>query len=382
MPISRRRLLCRLGVAAASASVTPSFGKLSQAGPLRPTSRSSPESHPIFLDHSENAYGPSEKVVSVLRDAAVITNRYARTQYETLVAKLAALHAVQPEQIILACGSSEILDLAAASFLGRGRRLLQAVPTCSLLAKFAQNYGAEVVEVRLNRMYEHDLHAMLACADNSIGLVYICNPNNPTGTLTPRKDIETFIRKVPRDTMVLIDEAYHHFVSPHLGYSSFLDPPFEDPRVVVCRTFSKVYGLAGLRIGYAVATAELASRLSASRRKFGISVISAMAAVAALDDAQSVRLAIQRNSDDRQEFANQVNVRMLRALDSHANFVMVNPMRSVEMVFQHLKKNNVLVAPAIPAMGDYMRISLGTPEDMQEFWHAWDQLPPTGKMAM
>jgi histidinol-phosphate/aromatic aminotransferase/cobyric acid decarboxylase-like protein len=107
-----------------------------------------------------------------------------------------------------------------------------------------------------------------------------------------------------------------------------------------------------------------------------------MAAAAALDDAEHVRLAVQRNSDDRQEFANQVNVRMLRALDSHTNFVMVNPMRSVEMVVQYLKKNNILVAPAIPATGDYMRISLCTPEDMQDFWHAWDQMPPTGKMAM
>jgi histidinol-phosphate aminotransferase len=181
---------------------------------------------------------------------------------------------------------------------------------------------------------------------------------------------------------VLIDEAYSHFVSPHLGYTSFLDHPFDDPRLVVCRTFSKVYGLAGMRIGYAVNAPDLLRRLSASQLRYGISVISAKAASAAVDDANYVRAAIKSNSDDRQEFMNQVNARMLRALDSHANFAMMNPLRPVDMVVDHLKKNNVLVAPRIPAMEKYFRVSFGTPDEMQEFWRVMDLLPPTGKMAM
>jgi histidinol-phosphate aminotransferase len=208
------------------------------------------------------------------------------------------------------------------------------------------------------------------------------NPNNPTGTITPRKDIEAFIGKLPSDVIVLIDEAYHHFVTPNTAYESFLERHFDDPRIVVSRTFSKIYGLAGMRIGYAVATPELAKKLPAGFPNWSVSVVSARAASAALDDVDYVRLGIKRNTDDRQEFMNQVNARMLRAIDSQANFVMVNPMRPPDEVIEHLKKNHILIGPKYPVLDKYIRVSLGTPNEMQAFWRAWDLLPSTGKMAM
>jgi histidinol-phosphate aminotransferase len=380
--VSRRSLLRRLGTSAVVGAAGPSLGGLSLAEGPQPTGRASPLSRPILLNRNENAYGPSEKVITVLRDVSLLSNRYPRTEYDSLLTKIAAFHGVKPEQVALGCGSSEILRMAAVAFLASDKKLIQASPTYPLLGRVAQSAGVEVVDVRINKVYEHDLGAMLARASDSTGLVYICNPNNPTGTLTPRKDIETFIRRLPASTTVLIDEAYHHFISPNSNYSSFLDHPFDDPRVVVGRTFSKVYGLAGMRVGYAVAAPDLVRRISAGRLQLGISVISARAADAALDDADYVRLAIRRNADDRQEFMNQVNARMLRALDSHTNFVMMDPLRPVDMVLDHLKKNNVLVAPPIPAMDKYIRVSLGTPAEMQEFWHIWDLLPHTDKMAM
>jgi histidinol-phosphate aminotransferase len=382
MPISRRSLLRRLGASAVAGAAVESLGGLSLAALPESAPAASEPACPLLLDHNENAYGPSEKVLAVLRDASPRSSRYPRTEYDSLLSKLAALHSVKTEQIVLGCGSSEILRAAAAAFLGPGRNLVQASPTCPALGEFARSSGAEVIEVPVNKMCEHDLGAMLTRTGDSVGLAYICNPNNPTATLTPRKDIEDFIRKLPAKTMVLVDEAYHHFVSPNSSYASFLDRPFDDPRVVVCRTFSKIYGLAGMRVGYAVATPDLAHRLSANRLQFGVGVMSARAADAALDDFDYVRLAVKRNTDDRQEFMNQVNARMLRALDSHTNFVMLNPMRPPEQVFEHLKKNNVLVGPRIPAMDKYIRVSLGTPRDMHEFWRIWDLLPQTGKMAM
>lgn len=381
MPISRRSLLRRLGASAVAGVTARSLSGVSLAEGQPPRS-ASPLPHPILLYRNENAYGPSEKVIAVLRDVSSLSNRYPRTEYDSLLTKIAALHAVKPEQIALGCGTSEILRLAAAAFLAPGKKLVQASPTYPALGRMAQSAGAEVVDVRINKMYEHDLATMLARAGDSTGLVYLCNPNNPTGTLTPRKEMEAFIRQLPASATVLIDEAYHHFVSPNANYASFLDRPFDDPRVVVCRTFSKIYGLAGMRVGYAVAAPDLVRRLAAGRLPFGISVISARAADAALDDADYVRLAIRRNADDRQEFMNQVNARMLRALDSHTNFVMLDPLRPVDMVLDHLKKNNVLVAPAIPAMDKYIRVSLGTPAEMEEFWRIWNLLPQSDKMAM
>jgi len=378
MPISRRSLLRTFGASAAGAAAVQSLGGVS--GSAAPPQNAS--LGPILLYRNENAYGPSEKVLAVLREGASFSNRYPRTEYDTLIAKIAAFHAVKPEQVALGCGSSEILRSAAAEFLGSGKKLIQASPTCPALGKFAQAGGVQVVNVPINKMYQHDLDAMLARVSDSAGLIYICNPNNPTGTLTPRRDIESFIRKLPAKTMVLIDEAYHHFVNPNRDYASFLDQPLDDPRVMVVRTFSKVYGLAGMRVGYVVAAPDVARRFSAERLPSGVTVISAKTAAAALDDSEYVRFAIKRNADDLQEFMNRVNGYMLRALDSHTNFVMLNPMRPPEQVIEHFKKNNILIGPLIPAMPKYIRVSLGTPAEMQQFWNVWGLLPATGKMAM
>src|SRR5947208_16803645 len=138
--------------------------------------------------------------------------------------------------------------------------------------------------VSLARAYSHDLHAMLMRTDDTMGLVYICNPNNPTGTLTRRQDIEAFVRSLPPSTYVLIDEAYHHYVNPSSDYASFIDRPLNDNRVIVTRSFSKIYGLAGVRVGYAVATLPTAGLLASYRLPEAVNIVAAKAAVTALDD--------------------------------------------------------------------------------------------------
>jgi histidinol-phosphate aminotransferase len=380
MAITRRNILSRLATAAASAAGLQALDRLSLA------QTSSAETNNILpgvirLSQNENAYGPSEKVLAAMREASPEGNRYPGTEYDSLISKIARLHRVRPEQIVLGCGSSEVLRLVAEEFLGPAKRFLQASPTFPLAGHFAQSVGAEVVSVPLNKMYEHDLETILARSGASTGLVYICNPNNPTSTLTPRRDIEAFISKLPGKTMVLIDEAYHHFAGETSAYASFLDRPVGDPRVMVTRTFSKIYGLAGMRVGYLVAAPEIASRLSARRLMFGVGVVSAQSAGAALDDSEYVALAVRRNARDRQEFMNQVNARMMRALDSHTNFVMLNPGRPAHEVFEHLNKNNILVAPPVPQMNQYIRVSLGIPAEMRQFWRVID-LMPGPKMVM
>lgn len=379
MFISRRKLFKRVGtVAVVGSLVESSGGKSLVAGVLAPN----PGVSLIRLDRNENPYGPSEKVIAVLREMSTVSNRYPRAEYGSLIAKIAALHGVNPERVALGCGSSEILRSAVSVFLGPGKKLVQALPTFPAPGTFAHRVGAEVSDVHINKTFAHDLGAMLAQAGDSAGVVYICNPHNPTGSLTPRKDIENFVNELSPKTIVLIDEAYHHFVSPNKSYESFLDRPIDNPRVMVVRTFSKVYGLAGARVGYVVAAPDIIRRLSAELLEFGVSVVSAIAAMAAIDDSEYVRVAVERNADDRQEFMNQANVRMLRALDSHTNFVLMNPMRPPGQVIGHLKKHNISVAPIIPAMDKYIRISLGTPADMRKFWNAWDLMGTTGQMAM
>jgi histidinol-phosphate aminotransferase len=380
MGISRRSLLSGLATGAVTGVALRAASEFAFAEGLPIPPRELP-AKPILLSQNENAYGPSPRVLAAMQEALSQANRYPRTECDSLVNKIATLHRVRPEQVVLGCGSSEILCMAAVATLGPGKRLVQASPTYSVLGKFAQSVGAEVVNVPLNRMYEHDLEGMLARSNPSTGLVYICNPNNPTGTLTPRKDIESFIKALPATALVIIDEAYHHFVAGTSGYTSFLDHPIDDSRVMIARTFSKIYGLAGMRIGYTVAPAAGAPRLSTEALRIGISVVSARAATAALDDSEYVGMAARRNANDRQEFLNQVNARMLRALDSHANFVMMNPLRPVGEVLEHLANHDIVVAPRIPEMNKYLRVSLGTQAEMLEFWRVWDSMPPQ-TMAM
>ena len=380
MPITRRNLLHGIAAGAVVATGARPLAVLAAGALPRPLPNPLAPG-PTLLNRNENPYGPSEKVLAVIREAASVSSRYPRGEYDILRNTLAGLHKVKPEQIVLGVGSSEILRMAGAAYLGPNEKLLVPDPTYPSLANYAEADGVPVVKIPLTRTSEHDTEVMLAKVDSTTALVYLCNPNNPTGTLTPRKNLESLISKLPAEIMILVDEAYHHYVSATAAYRSFLDFPLGDPRIIVARTFSKIYGLAGLRIGYSVSSKEVAARLSALRLQNGVTTISVKAAIAALEDTAYVRMAAKRNSDDRQEFMNQVNARMLRAIDSHANFVLLNPLRPVSEVLPHLEKNNVLVAPPIPAMDKYIRVSLGTPAEMQEFWRVWDLMPPS-KMAM
>jgi len=371
---SRRGFLRLLG-AGTTAGVAmhwPTIAAASRATTFEPTR---PDDGFIRLNSNENAYGPSPKVAEVIRSASGGANRYPIREYPGLVDKIAGVNHVKPEQVLLGCGSSEILRMAASAFLGGGKTLIQASPTFEAIEHYARSAGAEVISVRLTPAFAHDLNGMLAHASASTTLVYICNPNNPTASLTPRKDIESFIRNLPASTFVVIDEAYHHFAGQSGMYASFIDRPLDDERVIVTRTFSKVYGLAGLRLGYAVASPKVISRMRTFATEADINAIVTQAAAAALDDVDAVVDFIQRNANDRQEVFNQAMARAVKPIDSHANFVMMDTFHPAEGVIEHFRKNNVLIGRRFPVMDTYIRVSLGQPEEMRAFWRAWDALP-------
>jgi histidinol-phosphate aminotransferase len=354
------------------------------AAPARPSfAEARGPGGPIRLHRNENAYGPSREVIAAMRKATTnAAHRFPNVESEALRRAVAARHRVKADEVVVGCGSTDILRLAANAFVGTRRRIVTASPTFDWLGGLAERVRSHVVAVPLARDYSHDLLAMLARCDAATAMVYLCNPNNPTGTLTRRQDLEAFLRKLPATVQVVIDEAYHDYVEPSGDYASFIDRPVADPRVIVTRSFSKIHGLAGLRVGYAVAATETARRLRALQLPDSVSVVAARAAIVALEDVEHVRASMVRNTDDRQEFVNEADSRMLRVIDSRANFVMLNTNRPAIPVVEHLEKHNVLVPPPFAGFDKYIRVSLGTAEDMGTFWRAWDLMPVIHHMSM
>jgi len=374
MPITRRNLLRNVATGAAAAAALPPLADFAFSE-LVPTSRAGGLGGPIILSRNENAYGPSQKVIASMQDSLQFANRYPDPAVNALHDRIAQSHSIKSEQLVLGCGSGEILSIAASSFLGSGKTLITALPTFESIGRCAKALGAQVVEIPLDKNYAHDLSAMLVRADAATGLVYICNPNNPTGSLTPRKDLEEFIRQLPPTTTVLLDEAYHHFVAATPDYTSFIDRPMNDDRVIVARTFSKVFGLAGIRVGYAVGSPEKIRALSARRLPEGLNAVGARAALVAYDDIEYVQMSEKRNAADREEFFNQAKARKVQGIPSYANFAMLKANRPAVQVIDHFKKNNILIARLFPSMNTQVRVSFGTPPEMKEFWRVWDLLP-------
>jgi histidinol-phosphate aminotransferase len=330
---------------------------------------------PVRLDRNENAYGPSRNVLDAIQSSIGNVNRYPLLENSSVKEKIANASSVKPEQILLGCGSTDILRMAAFAFLGRGKQLIQASPTYQALENYARAASSEVFSVGLTPRFAHDLDGMQARVTPSTTLVYICNPNNPTASLTPRKDLDTFIGRLPASTFVVVDEAYHHYAGQSGMYASFIDHPLEDERVIVTRTFSHAYGLAGLRLGYAVASPASIQKMQQFASRDNVNTVVLQAASAALDDLDGLNQCVRRNVDERQEFFNQAMARALKPIDSHANFVMMNTFHPAKDVIRHFQKNDILIGPSFPAMSTYIRISLGRREQMRRFWEACDTLP-------
>ena len=379
MTISRRNMLRGFGAGALLGSAYPMLGSSQLARVVMPMTVAA-RSELIRLDKNENPYGPSPAAIAAMREGLGNCNRYPDA-VDALQQKMAEIHKVTAEQVVPGCGSSEVLRMAANEFLLPGKKLVLATPTFDLLARYARDNGAEVHAVPLTLDHTHDLKAMLAQSDASTGLVYLCNPNNPTGNVTPRPELEEFLCKLPKNIPVIMDEAYHHYaVGPSAFYASFLDRPVNDPRLIVLRTFSKIYGLAGLRVGYAVTSAEMAQRLRRHRLQFGVNAIALRAAAAALEDNEHIQVCAKRNLDERTDFESHAIFRHLRMVDSQTNFIAMRVHRPLPEVTELFRKNGIILGPAIPAMEQYVRISIGGHDEMQEFWRVYDLLPPIGHM--
>ena len=251
MPLTRRSFAGAIGAAAGAALLETHAAR---AAVLAAVHRGAPDDA-IVLSFNENPYGPSASALEAARRAANIGNRYPDAADDEIRAVIARHHGVAPDRVTLGCGSSEILQMADTAFTGKGKKAVAAEPTFEAVLDFARVLSTEPVKVPLTADFRHDLPKMAAACDASTGLVYVCNPNNPTGTIVTGDEVASFAAAVPASTTILVDEAYHHFVEDS-RYRTACELIDKHPNLVVARTFSKIYGMAGLRLGYAVGSKE------------------------------------------------------------------------------------------------------------------------------
>src|SRR5438067_3826887 len=284
MSVSRRKFAQLLGAGAAAVIVRPTF---SFAKPTQSVTTPLAEGGNIIrLNANENPYGPCSKALEAITNSFGLACRYPDEHNNLLIDQLAKLNGVNHDQILLGDGSGEILKLCAETFTGsQNGKLVAADPTFEAILNNASANGAEVVKIPLTSSFAHDLTKMLAAAKG--GLIYVCNPNNPTASITPKDELRDFIAKTPRETMILADEAYFHFAdSP--DYESVIPLVKEHPNLIVSRTFSKIYGMAGLRCVYSVDPKETSERMRRNQMWDSVNCMALAAATASLDDLDHV----------------------------------------------------------------------------------------------
>jgi histidinol-phosphate aminotransferase len=361
--LTTRRSLARwLGAGAAYAAARSLGGPLAGAALAQAPAGATG----VRLSANENPYGPPPAALEAAREGLALAWRYPDEAEDRLREAIAAETGVEPAQVLLGNGSSQILQLAAHSLCGPGTRLVMADPTFESIGGYAEQAGAAVARVPLAAGWAHDLDAMRRAAGEH-AVVYLCNPNNPTAGTTPPAAVAAFLESLPPGVFVVADEAYHHYAEGAPEYRSVVPLLPRHANLVVLRTFSKIYGMAGLRCGYALARPELVERLRQRQPWDSVNAVALAAARACLGEKRHVEAGRARNQATRAWVSAELERQGLRVLPSLANFFMVDLGRDVAPVIAALRSQGVQVGRRFPALGNCLRVTIGRDEDMQVF---------------
>jgi len=315
----------------------------------------------IKVASNENPFGPSPLAIAAMQKAIAGVNLYPDGNAFYLKQKLATKLMVEPANLVLGNGSNEIIEFVAHALLGPGTDIVVSQYCFAIYPIVAKMFGADVITVPACD-HGHDLPAMLKAITTKTRIVFVANPNNPTGTLVPREEVIHFVNQVPDDVLLVMDEAYIEFLEDPVNLVPLIRLGARK-NLVLMRTFSKIYGLAGLRVGYGIAAPELASALEKIRQPFNVNLLSQVAALAALDDDEHVHKTRQNNFAGLEFFMHAFRTLKLEYVPSSANFILVR-VGAGQKVFEAMQKLGVITRP----MGGYqlpewIRISVGTRQE-------------------
>lgn len=333
------------------------------------------------LSSNENPYGPSDAVMEAMNHGFKYANRYGYPD-GNIVQKIAEHHGVEPENILLGAGSGEILKVVGSAFLRIRKKVVGVEPSYGSVYRHASGVKADSIKLALNDDYTQNVPAMIDATKKNyrdVGFVYMCNPNNPTGVIVPKDEIDLLVNSIPEDVPILMDEAYHHFVTDP-RYETTIPYVKEGRQVIVARTFSKISGMAGIRLGYAVAPKNLIQEMEIVGTG-SVSAIAKWGGSVAIEDIAEQERVRKTTIDLREKTRRDLEALGFETIPSETNFFMVHLGRPVRPVIDAFRERGVLVGRPFPPMLEHLRVSIGTAEEMDRFLVAWKAIFPNGKSS-
>ena len=385
-PFSRRRFFGGVAAAVGALGIDPKFS-FGQVRTEQFTGGEAQYDAYVKLASNENNWGPPPAVMEAMQHGFKYANRYGNPDGNIMQA-IADHHGVKRENVLLTAGSGEVLDVVGTTYLQNGKVVLGADPSYGSVYQHATTIKSDAIKLPLLKDFRQDIPGMIAAANRNardIGFFYLCNPNNPTGVVVSAKEVRQVVEGLPKDMPILIDEAYHHFVDDP-AYGTAIPYVLEGRPVIVARTFSKIAALAAMRIGYAIAPADIIQRLRAYSIN-SVNVAAKFGAAASLKDTAGQteirkKVIVLRNSTSKELEAWGYPV-----IPSQTNFFMVSLHdKTVQPTIQAFREKNILVGRPFPPMLNHLRVSIGRDEDMQKFLVAFKEIfpkraPVTSNMA-
>lgn len=330
----------------------------------------------IKMASNENPFGPSAMAVKAMQAVLSESNFYPDNDAGELRQRLSEIHKVEPEQVVPTAGSTALLGIVARTLLSPGLNAITSERSFIVYPIATQAAGGRLIRVpTLNDGF--DLNAIAAAVDRHTRIIYIANPNNPTGTFIPAPELDRFLDRMPEHVIVILDEAYYDFAQDFaairgVDYSHALDYVKQGRKVVVLRTFSKAHGLAGVRVGYGIGPSELMSYFARMRTTFSVSAVAQAAAMAALDDHAHIRKTIRNNSEQAERLMAKMTDLGFHPIPTWGNFIYCDLGDDAAAVAKRLQAEGVIVRPLGPwGAPNAIRITIGTPEQNDIFLNAF-----------
>jgi histidinol-phosphate aminotransferase len=320
----------------------------------------------VLLNNNESPFGISQYAQEAITGSINLSNRYPHGFYSRLKELIAERENIAPDHIILGAGSTEVM-VTLIHFAKTNGEILVGDPTYFDFIFYATRSMCMLNRVRLNDTFEHDMETMAKQISPKTSMIYICNPNNPTGSITPAHKLQPFCEQASKQALVVVDEAYHEYVEDE-AYGSMIGLVKQGKNIIVTRTFSKIFGLAGLRIGYGIAPPRIIEKLNKLSRNFApVAWLSLKAAIASYKDQKFIRSVKEKNSQVKRYLCQELEKMGILCVPSHTNFVLFKIDQDARELAKKLEELKILVRPFEFHDCQWIRVSCGTKEELQAF---------------